>query len=190
MDASVLRAMDQWPDVPAAFGWLALDQRGRWLLRGKVVDLPLSIAFFNRNFTCDDQGRWFVQNGPQRVFVTLDYLPLIWQLNADGVLKDQTGHELTDPQTAYIDEYSNLIVVDEAGPGRVADEALFPVLDELRDGAGGVLGADGLDALMAGQGEAYLHLCGQKLRVGTVEAKALPDLFGFQKTPSEGQQPA
>ena len=37
MDESVIRAMDRWPDVPAVYGWLELDVRGRWRLRGEPV---------------------------------------------------------------------------------------------------------------------------------------------------------
>ncbi|HMN64893.1 MAG TPA: DUF2946 family protein, partial [Burkholderiaceae bacterium] len=32
MDEQVLHAMARWPDVPAVWGWLRLDRRGRWLL--------------------------------------------------------------------------------------------------------------------------------------------------------------
>ncbi|HET8728586.1 MAG TPA: DUF2946 family protein, partial [Alphaproteobacteria bacterium] len=32
MDESVLRAMTKWPNVPAVYGWLQLDQRGNWLI--------------------------------------------------------------------------------------------------------------------------------------------------------------
>ena len=30
MDQSVKDAIARWPDVPAAYGWLSLDARGRW----------------------------------------------------------------------------------------------------------------------------------------------------------------
>ncbi|XOT98625.1 DUF2946 family protein, partial [Alcaligenes pakistanensis] len=33
--------------------------------------------FFNRNYQADEKGRWFIQNGPQRVYVRLDAAPLI-----------------------------------------------------------------------------------------------------------------
>ena len=37
MDEDVLRAMTRWPDVPAVYGWLSLDRRGRWLIRGETL---------------------------------------------------------------------------------------------------------------------------------------------------------
>jgi len=33
MDQTVLRSLAKWPEVPAVYGWLALDRRGNWLLR-------------------------------------------------------------------------------------------------------------------------------------------------------------
>ena len=32
MDDIVLQAMVKWPKVPACYGWLGLDARGRWYL--------------------------------------------------------------------------------------------------------------------------------------------------------------
>ena len=34
MDETVIRAMAKWPDVPAVWGWLSLDRRGVWKLKG------------------------------------------------------------------------------------------------------------------------------------------------------------
>ena len=36
MDPAVLRGMARWPDVPAVYGWLALDRRGNWRLKEAV----------------------------------------------------------------------------------------------------------------------------------------------------------
>ena len=33
MDEAVHRALAKWPNVPACYGWLALDRRGRWRMR-------------------------------------------------------------------------------------------------------------------------------------------------------------
>ena len=37
MDDIVLQAMVKWPKVPACYGWLGLDARGRWYLRDETV---------------------------------------------------------------------------------------------------------------------------------------------------------
>ena len=90
MDDSVLAAMAKWPNVPEVFGWLSLDARGQWRLRGEPLNHPAMLAFIQRNYTCDRQGRAYFQNGPQRVYVTLEAAPYIarfrqgsWQLH-DG----------------------------------------------------------------------------------------------------------
>jgi len=33
MDEIVLRSMAKWPDVPAVYGWLALDRRGSFRIK-------------------------------------------------------------------------------------------------------------------------------------------------------------
>ena len=72
MDASVIKAMARWPDVPAVYGWLSLDRRGRWCLRGEAVTHRGAVQFINRNYDHTSDGRWYFQNGPQRVFVDLE----------------------------------------------------------------------------------------------------------------------
>ena len=67
MDASVLRSVLKWPDVPAVYGWLRLDRRGGWRIRtamtasGPVFE-PIGNAalreFIGRNYAGDEQGCW------------------------------------------------------------------------------------------------------------------------------------
>ena len=63
MDASVQDAIARWPDVPAVFGWLSLDPRGRWRLHpqgqaahggaGESITNTQILGFINRNaFSC------------------------------------------------------------------------------------------------------------------------------------------
>lgn len=79
MDQVVLRSMAQWPQLPAVYGWLALDRRGNWLLKepgserfGRIGNAAMR-DFISRNYAADERGRWFFQNGPQRVYVQLAY---------------------------------------------------------------------------------------------------------------------
>ena len=95
MDEIVVRAMQKWPNVPNVFGWLKLDRRGHWLVKSRTggdartvferISNAAVVEFIGRNYQADDKGRWFFQNGPQRVFVTLEYTPLVYRLRADGV---------------------------------------------------------------------------------------------------------
>ena len=85
MDDLVLQAMAKWPNVPDCYGWLGLDARGDWYMRddqtqaqgsftqskGSRLTHDKLIAFIGRNYTCDKQGQWYFQNGPQRVYVAL-----------------------------------------------------------------------------------------------------------------------
>jgi hypothetical protein len=63
--------------VPAVYGWLALDRRGRWLLKepagarfSGVGNVALR-EFIGRKYAVDERGCWYFQNGPQRVYVAL-----------------------------------------------------------------------------------------------------------------------
>ncbi|KHK49288.1 hypothetical protein PI87_26305 [Ralstonia sp. A12] len=127
MDDIVRQAMAKWPNVPNCFGWLALDRRGQWRMRNEFAQqhklsgdpirhAPL-IDFIVRNYAHDDTGRWFFQNGPQRVFVALDYTPWIVRL-APGdlapVFTTTTSAAFT-PTGCFADEQGNVLL-----PGHVA----------------------------------------------------------------------
>ena len=77
MDAVVAQAMAKWPDVPAVYGWLSLDRRGNWLIKGERITNAALRDFIARNYEADDEGRWYFQNGPQRVYASLAYTPLV-----------------------------------------------------------------------------------------------------------------
>src|SRR5471030_2084273 len=83
MDDIVIRAMAKWPNVPSVYGWLALDRRGRWLIKGERISNPIVADFIGRNYERDDRGRWFFQNGPQRVFISLGYTPYVYRMAWD-----------------------------------------------------------------------------------------------------------
>ena len=91
MEDWVHRAVARWPNVPALYGWLALDRRGRWRIKGETISRPQIIDTLNRNYAADEHGRWFFQNGPQRVFVELQATPWIWRIASDGSLTTHTG---------------------------------------------------------------------------------------------------
>jgi hypothetical protein len=91
MDESVIRAVAKWPNVPAVYGWLSLDRRGDWRLQGERLTHRGAVAFINRNYASDVRGCWYVQNGPQRVYVTLEYTPWVYALTAQGELVSHNG---------------------------------------------------------------------------------------------------
>ena len=80
MDEMVARSLAKWPNVPAVYGWLALDRRGNWLIKGERIANRALREFIARNYEADERGCWFFQNGPQRVFVVLDFAPFVYRV--------------------------------------------------------------------------------------------------------------
>lgn len=128
MDPNVLRAMARWPDVPAVYGWLALDRRGNWLLKdpggggfGRIGNAQLR-DFIARNYAPDDGGRWFFQNGPQRVYAALAYAPLVLRIESDALV-DHCGREARARAT-FVDEEGSVLMHVERGLGLLDDRDL------------------------------------------------------------------
>ncbi|OWT71372.1 MULTISPECIES: DUF2946 family protein [unclassified Achromobacter] len=142
MDDAVLAAIQRWPDVPAVSGWLSLDQRGRWRLHpngdadqggpGESITSPAILAFIDRNYARADDGRWFFQNGPQRVYVRLDAAPYILRVNGDGSgLQTHTGLATGRISGWWLDEDGRLYADTDAGPGMLDGRDMPRVLDAL-----------------------------------------------------------
>ncbi len=141
MDELVRQGLARWPNVPDCYGWLALDARGRWRVgqERQAITHTATIGFIGRNYFCDDAGRWLFQNGPQRVFVDLEYTPLVERVIPAGqvlALRDHTGRECRQPQAVWIDDGGSFLVRTDAGVGLVHDHdsALLLELVKRRDG--------------------------------------------------------
>jgi hypothetical protein len=134
MDDIVKQALARWPNVPHCTGWLRLDARGQWRLRdeadqaaggpGTAIRHEALIGFINRNYERDASGQWYFQNGPQRVYVELEYTPFVVRLGADAngalALTDQTGQPFT-PARVWVDEAGSVLFTDDTTePARVA----------------------------------------------------------------------
>src|SRR5262245_18830699 len=91
MDEIVRAAMAKWPNVPAVFAWLSLTARGEWRLRAARIGNEALVEYIARNYGTDASGRWFFQNGPQRVFVELAVTPWVYRLVPDAGLLAHTG---------------------------------------------------------------------------------------------------
>ena len=114
--------MAQWPDVPAVYGWLALDRRGHWRIKGERVLHAGLREFIARNYRADEHGRWFFQNGPQRVFVTLAYTPLVVRHEADGLV-DHCGRRVV-PGPVYLDDEGSVLIEGGAAIALLDDRDL------------------------------------------------------------------
>ena len=108
MDALVARSMAKWPEVPAVFGWLELDRRGRWRIKGEAIVHAGLREFIARNYQADEHGRWYFQNGPQRVFVTLAYAPLVVHHEGEALV-DHCGRPAV-PHAVYLDDEGSVLV--------------------------------------------------------------------------------
>jgi hypothetical protein len=138
MDDLVKQAMAKWPNVPNCYGWLGLSARGDWYLRddaaqaagpfagegaspaskGSRLEHAKLIEFIGRNYLSDEDGRWFFQNGPQRVYVELEATPLIARLLPDNTVQDHRGEQL-NIQRCLLDEEGHLYLDCNEGIARL-----------------------------------------------------------------------
>jgi len=171
MDDIVRQAIAKWPNVPDCFGWLGLDARGRWYMRddatqaqgafpqakGSLLQHAKLIDFIQRNYEADAQGRWFFQNGPQRVYVELEATPLIWRVGTDGVPVAHTGLRMPDAGECLLDEAGRVYLASAAGVGLVHSLDVEQVADAIEQG---------------------------RWTPKEVQADALPERFGFVRSPA------
>lgn len=186
MDDIVKQAMAKWPNVPACYGWLGLDERGDWYMRddkaqrlgrfdsgtpgakGSRLRHDKLIGFINRNYTVDEAGRWYFQNGPQRVYVELTAAPCVCRVGNEAhgfAVTAHTGERVS----------CDAVLVDERGWVYLQLEAFA--------GAQHVLGlVHSQDVLAASEG--IDKGCWQ---VETCESIELTTRFGFVTSPQFAQ---
>ena len=195
MDASVKDAIARWPDVPAVFGWLSLDPRGRWRLHpqgqaaaggpGESITNAQIQGFIDRNYERDDAGRWFFQNGPQRVFLRLDAAPYVLRLDDAGrALLTHTGQAVSAVSGWWLDDAGQLYAMAPQGPGVVLDRDLPPLMERLVTEDGAAL-LDAIDRLAPARA-LWIALPGiygpAPLRL--IEHAQVPNVLGFQANPT------
>lgn len=174
-----LSAIARWPNVPACYGWLSLDRRGRWRLKGEPVTHAGLIAFINRQYGTDGRGNWFLQNGPQRVFADLDYTPWVFHLDESGAPIAHTGESAGDVNGAWIDEEGSVLLEATLGIGVLDDRDLGRFVAECRCADGSA--ADEEDLLEARGGGPPVSW--RKARVAGIERGQVAGRFGFVTRP-------
>lgn len=178
MDDIVRQAMAKWPNVPHCYGWLGLDERGNWYMRddrvqaagpfpeakGSLLRHEKLIDFIHRNYDRDDQGQWYFQNGPQRVYVELQATPWIWRLASDGSVSSHTGQP-AQVTACLVDESGRLYLETDRGVGLVHTQDIVQASDVVEAG---------------------------RWQPQPVQSAALPARFGFVRSPARerGATPA
>ena len=195
MDPSVKDAIARWPDVPAVFCWLSLDPRGRWRLHpqgqaaaggpGESITNTQIQGFIDRNYERDDAGRWFFQNGPQRVFLRLDAAPYVLRLDDAGhALLTHTGQAVSAISGWWLDDAGQLYAMASQGPGVVLDRDLPPLMERLVTEDGGAL-LDAIDRLAPAQ-SLRIALPGvyDAAPLRLIDRAQVPGTLGFQANPT------
>jgi hypothetical protein len=150
MSGNDVPAAVNWPPVPACYGWLSLDRRGGWRLKGEPIRHAGLIAFINSHYAADDAGNCIFSNGPQRVYVSLDYTPLVWRLDGAGVLSAHTGVAAGAASGVWLDEDGSVLVLAESGIGLLDDRDLAAFLGACHGPNGEPAAHETLLGLMAG----------------------------------------
>jgi hypothetical protein len=193
VDDIVKQAMAKWPNVPHCYGWLALDARGNWRMRDeaaqrdntpgdKLANAAL-VGFINRNYAHDDKGRWFFQNGPQRVYVNLEATPFIARTDPAQGFVVQTGQALAAPEGVFMTEAGALLLQAGDIVAQLDDRDVASALAHMQlDGR-----PASLEAIMAwledDSAELALVTGASRVAVERLAADALPRRFGYVQLP-------
>jgi len=188
MDEIVSRSMLKWPDVPAVYGWLSLDRRGNWAIKtagGRFERIANAAVreFIGRNYAADAEGRWYFQNGPQRVFVALDYTPWVYRLAdaGQGILA-HTGAVPRALEAVFLDDAGALLLETDIGIGVLLDRDLSAFLERLTDARGRPPERLLEDVAQGAEALAMLH--GKSVRVACALGADVPRRFGFVQRPA------
>ena len=185
MDEWVYRALKRWPNVPALYGWLRLDRRGRWQIRGELISHPRIIDVMNRNYSSDEGGCWYFQNGPQRGYVELEYAPLVLRVHGDALVA-HTGAAVQQVTQAFMDETGALLFATEQGAGALIDDELEWALARMRVTSRGVNEEDIAQALAFPSGaltSMVLRWNGVDVPIARLDSEHAPMRLGFVRKP-------
>lgn len=168
-----------WPTIPACYGWLSLDRRGCWKLKGEGISHAGLIAFINSRYAANESGSWIVRNGPQAVFVALDYTPFVLRLDLDDRLTAHTGDAAGLASAAYLDEEGNVLLQTALGVGLLDDRDLPAFIAACRNAAGQPADEDALLDAMNGTSAVVWH----GLPVRPIRRSDAADFFGYCPNP-------
>jgi hypothetical protein len=193
MDDIVKQAIAKWPDVPACHGWLALDARGHWRMRDertqsldlagdKIAHVAL-MAFIARNYDQDDDGCWFFQNGPQRVYVNLEATPYICRSDARQGFVLHTGLPMPQIDAAWFTDEGALILRSGKILAQLDDRDLAIAIGQIEHD-GRAVDDDALLAWLDGGTDTLaLRLDGKLIALQAMKSADVARHFGFVRRP-------
>lgn len=193
MDEMVKQAMAKWPNVPHCYGWLGLDGRGAWRMRderaqaegrpGDKIGNATLVSFINRNYTRDEQGRWYFQNGPQRVYVSLEQTPYIARTDpAQGFIL-HTGAALGAIDAAWMTEAGQLLLQSGDVVAMVDDRDMAQCMPMMQSDGASVTDEQMTAWLNGADAELRLQADGRLLPIQRIAAADIPERFGFIRQP-------
>ncbi len=184
--------MLKWPNVPSVYGWLRLDRRGNWLVkmpsapgiayRYERIRNPALTDFIARNYARDGEGRYFFQNGPQRVFVTVEYTPYVYRLDDAGQgFVAHSGERVFGLNRMMLDENGAMLLECDPDVGVVLDRDLAKVIKAMRDS---VADEEALFAAVQGGEARRIRICGQDLELAPVLSAEVSRRYGYVTHPA------
>ncbi len=195
MDDIVKQAMAKWPNVPHCYGWLALDARGGWRMRderaqtlklaGDKISNPALLSFINRNYAHDEKGCWYFQNGPQRVYVTLEATPYVAHTDPAHGFVLQTGEPLAGIDGAWMTDTGQLLLKDGEKIALVDDRDMALCLSQLYFGNEEAGDERLIDWLSQPGDDEILSLehAGRRIEVRHIAHEKIAEQFGFVAEP-------
>lgn len=196
MDEIVKQALAKWPNVPHCYGWLLLDARGAWRMRddqaqslnlpGDKINNPALLHFIHRNYTHDNQGQWYFQNGPQRVYVELEATPFIARTDPVHGMVLHTGEPFLEIDSLWMTERGEFVFQGMGTVAMLDNRDLAQCMEGLRIGREAPT-EDQLSAWLddTGNGDCMAwHYGGREYPVHRILHEQLDDQFKFVARPS------
>ena len=182
---------NHWPRQLEVYGWLSLDRRGYWSIKGNKVRNAKLTKFISDNYHVDDNGRFFFQNGPQRVFVSIDLAPYILNVMYSNPL-DLVTHNGIRVQTinqAWFDNEMNLFICWDNLIGAINDRDNPHLFENLVDKSNSRLSSkDSVEPIFDSSGhpteEIFLNHNGRRIQItASPEIIRLSNLFQSNPKP-------
>lgn len=168
------------------------DERAQALgLPGEKIVHPALLGFIVRNYTHDEHGCWYFQNGPQRVYVKLAATPYIARTDpAQGFIL-HTGEPLPLLDDAWITEAGQLIVEGNEKVAQVDDRDMAEYVARLRL-SGNPVADEQLLAWLSdvnSPGKLTLDMASRRVPVQRLSVASVAAHFGFNAEPKEEDTP-